>query len=277
MKTIFNILLVFTLCLAISIPAIAGDSYYVIHVKGSVTNKTSGKVLKVGDQVNSTDQLKFATADAGIIIMGSKGKFTITPSANPNNKSELVAYVQNALLPMKSSGHLSTRGGEADGVIDLKTYFGVSKFAIIGDKLAIKLNTTRYPVNDNQVFIYRYVYNDTVVSKKMDFKDNHLILDKTALYTFNGKFIDPSKINNVEVYYTNLQTKHSTKIVNFMPQFVKEDDLKAQLKLQRKLLKEQKVTDEQINKDLLQFTTDVYGRTDEEIFNEWLKTSVNAE
>ena len=277
MKTLFNYLLALSLCAAVSFAAIAGDSYYVIHVKGSVINKTSGKALKVGDQINSTDQIKFATADAGIIIMGAKGKFTITPSATTNNQSELVAYVQNALLPMKSSGHLSTRGGEADGVIDLKTYFGASKFAIVGDRLAIKLNTTRYPVTDKQVFIYRYVYNDTVVSKKIEFKDNNLIIDKAALYTFNGKAIDPSKISNVEVYYTNLETKHSTKIVNFMPQFVKEAELKEQLKLQRKILKEQKATDEQINKDLLQFTTDVYGRTDEAVFNQWLKTTVNAE
>lgn len=257
--------------------AIAADTFYVIHLKGTATNKTTGTPIKVGDQISSNDQVKFGSKDAAVVIMGAKGKYTLSPAVSDNNSSELVAFVQSALVPLKSNGHLSTRGAESEKIIDLKGYFGTSKFFIIGDKLTIALDQSKYPVSDKKMFIFRYIHKDTVVSKKVETNGTHIIINKKTLYTIKGTYVDPEKIANVDLYYYNSETKNSTKVVNFTPHFINEETLKEELKVQKNILKGQNLSEEQINKELLSFMSDVYGRTDEAIFNKWVKTNIHAE
>ena len=272
-----SIYLLIFLLVSISTFASATDTYYVIHLKGTATNKRTGKPIKVGDQISSNDQVKFGSKDAVVVIMGSKGKFTLTPTVTDNNSSELVAFVQNALIPLKSNGHLSTRGAESEKVIDLKGYFGTSKFFIIGDKITIALDQTKYPLSDKKMFIFRYIHKDTVVSKKVESNGNQITINKKTLYTIKGNYVDPEKISNVDLYYYNAETKSSIKIVNFIPHFINEETLKEELKVQKNILKGQNLSSEQINKELLSFMSDVYGRTDEVLFNKWLKTNIYAE
>lgn len=254
----------------------ASDTYFVIHVKGTVTNQTSGKALKVGDKISSEDKVTFGASDAAAIIMGPKGKFTLTPSASSkNNSSELSAFVKASMLPLKSNGHLSTRGEETTGVSDLKGYLGTAQFAIIGNKHSINLNPLKYTINDKQLFVYRYVYEGTVISKKIASQGNTLLLDKTALYTNKGNYIDPDKVKTVEIYSMNTSTNKSQKITSFSPVYLNESDLKEQLLVQKKILTEQKRTEEEIYKDLLGFIVDVYGKTDEKVFREWAKQNLN--
>jgi len=267
-------LLVFSLVWQLQ--ALAADTYFVIHVKGTVTNQTSGKALKVGDKISSEDKVIFGASDAAAIIMGPKGKFTLTPSASAkNNTSELSAFVKATMLPLKSNGHLSTRGEETTGVSDLKNYFGPAQFAIIGNKHSINLNPLKYTVNDKQIFVYRYVYEGTVITKKIASQGNTIILDKIALYTNKGNYINPEKVKTVEIYSMNTSTNKSQKITSFSPVYISESDLKEQLLVQKKILIEQKRTEEEINNDLLNFIMNIYGKTDEKVFREWAKQNLN--
>lgn len=256
---------------------IGADLFYVIHLKGIVSNKTSGKVLKLGDQIKSNDEVKFGSADATAVIMGSKGKFTLTPVSSGNNTSELVAIVQNAILPLKSNGHLSTRGTETEaGISDLKSYFGSSIFTIIGDELTIKIDSKKYPLSEKHLFIFRYVYNGTVISKKITSKENLLSINKVDLYTVDNSNIDPIKVENVDIYYFDTETKNSSKVVNFTPIFINEQDLKEELLIQSELLKKQNLNNEEIEKELLSSVNDIYGKTDGNIFIKWLRNNVST-
>jgi hypothetical protein len=270
--SVFSALLIL---LFLSLSLSAQESFFVIHVKGSVTNKTTGKELKVGDKISSEDKVSFGSSDAATVIMGPKGKFTLTPAAKTsNNPGELTAFVKASMLPLKSNGHLSTRGEEPSGVSDLKSYFGTGPFAVIGDKHSVAVNILKYPTNEKQFFVYRYVYEGNVVSKKISSQGNILTIDKNALYTNKGTFIDPEKVKTVEIYYTNTATNNSQKITSFSPLFLNEATLKEELMVQKKVLKEQKKTEDEINKELLNFVLDVYGKADEKIFQNWIKQNL---
>jgi len=251
----------------------AGDALYVIHVKGSVTNKTSGAILKIGDKINSEDQLKFATQDALVVIMSAKGKYTLSPSVKANNSNEFIAYVNNAMLPLKSNGHLSTRGNGSEIIHDLKGYFGTSTFNIIGDQLELKIDTIKYPITESKYMIYRYVNNGTVVSKKIEKRGDQLIINKKALYTYKGNYIDPSKIQNVDIYYYDSKANKSSRLVGFNPQFIDEEQLKSELWVQKKILGEQNLSSDQVTKELVSYVFDVYGKTDEAKLIDWINQS----
>lgn len=278
MRLFKQLMLPLLLALAFPLTVLAGDSYFVIHIKGTVTSQKTGKPVKVGDQINSEEQLKFGSGDAVVVLMGSKGKFTISPSVQGDKPGpELLAYVNSAILPLKSNGHLSTRGSEQEAISDLKNYFGSNKFYIIGNQLTITIDSLKYPLNEKQVFIFRYIHNGAVVSKKINSRGSRLIIDRKALYTLRGTVIDPEQVENVDIYYYNTHTKTSSRIVNFSPHFINEEVLKEELKVQQRLLREQQLSQEQIDTELLWFVTDVYGPTDEPSFRQWIKTNIPAE
>jgi hypothetical protein len=250
------------------------DTFYVIHLKGSITNKTTGKVIKVGDKLNAKDHLKFDAADAlAVVVSPEKGKFTIKPNPVKDSNNEFMAFIQSAILPMKTNSHLSTRGGESDGIMDMKTYFGTEKFAIIGDKYSIKLNAAKYPLSDTRFFIYRYMNKDVPVSKKIEHDADHLTFDKQALYLIDGQVIDPSSIQLVDIYYYDSNTRNSTKVASFSPVFIPENILNTECKIQRELYKSLNRTREEIDMELHNFVKDVYGKTDDDVLEKWIKTN----
>lgn len=256
--------------------AFAGpDEFHIIHVKGQIINKTTGLPIKVGDKINVNDQVKFLSADAAAVVISTqRGRFTIKAQAGQAASSELVALVKNVVLPIKSNANLSTRGGESDGVIDLKGYFGTGKYAIIGEKLPVKLNAAKYPVTETKFFIFRYENNTVPVSKKVEHNGEVLIFDKTALFTVQGTLLNPEKIDVVEIYHFDKATQASNMVAKFSPVFIPEEQLKEELKSQVVYLKSIGVKSEEIHKELLGFIQDVYGKVDEDLANKWLKTHI---
>jgi hypothetical protein len=269
----YGYLLLFLLFFNQSI-AQTGDVYYVIHLKGPIVNKTTGKEIIVGEKLGPKDELKFPNAEAlAVVLSPTKGKFTVKPNPTKNTNNEFVAFMQSAILPVKSNTHLSTRGAEENGVMDLKNYFGADKFAIIGDNITIRLNIEKYPMSETKFFIYRYMNGDKPVSKKIEHSNGNLVIDKKALYHVDGQMIDPGTIHTVDVYYYDSNTRNSMKIVSFSPLFLSESTLKEECKIQKDLYKNQNMTREQIDKELHNYVTDVYGKTDDDILEKWIKAN----
>ena len=251
-----------------------GDVYYVIHMQGAIVNKTTGKAIVMGEKLEPKDQLKFPSADALAVVMSpTKGKFTVKPNPTKNANNEFIAFMQSAILPVKSNTHLSTRGSEENGVMDIKNYFGSEKFAIIGDMITIKLNAEKYPMSDTKFFIYRYMHGDKPVSKKIAHSNGNIMIDKKALYNVDGQMIDPATVHTVDIYHYDSGTRNSTKVASFSPLFLSEITLKEECKVQKDLYKSQNMTHEQIDKELHSYVTDVYGKTDDDILEKWIKAN----
>lgn len=263
MKTLLTFL-----CATMLWAAQNSENYYIIQLKGGILNKTTGKALKIGDQINHDDQLKFLSSDAGAILMSTKrGRFVVKPATHHATENELTVFVKNVLLPVKSSGNLSTRGEEADGIMDLKNFLGTEKFAIIGDRVALHLNAAKYPVSDMHFFIYRYEHDGKAVSKKVPFENGKIIFDKNLLYQTYGGLIAAETVKTVDIYYHNAATKNSTAIVKFSPVYLPEDEIKQELKVQIDIFKAQNLGKEEIKKELHGYIRDVYGKTDVDVLD----------
>lgn len=273
-KVIFLIL-----ALALSNMAFQGfsaDLYWVVFLKGNVVRTDSEKPLKIGDKINSDAKLRFSAKDAYAVVMGSKGKFTLRPEVNKAKPNEFVAFVNSALLPVKSTGRLSTRGEES-GVSDLGAYFGEDSFAFVGNQYSIRLDPKKYELSDLKFIIYRYEFMGHVISKKIAFEGSNLIIDEKALYTTaDGQTIDPAAVSKkAELYKFDASTKSSSKITAFKPVFIDELELQQQLASLYKVCKEELNADEAKTEDeLIKFVLDIYGRTDEVILKKWLRENI---
>jgi hypothetical protein len=260
----------------LAFPGFSADLYWVVFLKGNVVRTDSEKALKVGDKLPSDAKLRFSAKDAYAIVMGSKGKFTLRPEVNKSKPNEFVAFVNSALLPVKSTGRLSTRGEES-GISDLGAYFGEDSFAFVGNQYAIRLDPKKYELSELKFIIYRYEFMGTVVSKKIAFEGSDLIIDEKALYTTpDGQTIDPASVSKkAELYKFDASTKSSSKITAFKPVFVDEEELQQQLVAVYNVCKEELNADEAKAEDeLVKFVLDIYGRTDEIILKKWLKENI---
>lgn len=275
MKKIIFLILVLTLP-NLAFPGFSAEQYWVVFLKGNVVRTDSEKALKVGDKIASDAKLKFSAKDAYAVVMGSKGKFTLRPELNKAKPNEFVAFVNSALLPVKSTGRLSTRGEEA-GISDLGAYFGADSFAFIGNQYAIRLDPKKYELSDLKFIIYRYEFMGTVISKKIAFEGSDLIIDEKALYTTaDGQTIDPASVSKkAELYKFDAATKSSSKITAFKPVFVDPLELQQQLSSVYKFCKEELNADEAKTEDeLIKFVLDIYGRTDEVLLKKWLRENI---
>ncbi len=266
----FLLLLLFT-----SSNLLAVDNYWVVLAKGSVYKEGSDKAIKVGDKIDADLKLRFSTKDSYIIVMGPKGKFTLKPVVNKSNQNEFMVFVKSSLLPVKSTGRLSTRGEES-GVSDLGNYFGEDSFALVGNNFRVKLNPKNYELNNEKFIIYRYESNGLVTSKKLAFEGTEIIFDKIALYkNHQGKDLNPAMIKKVDLYKFDASTNSSSKIVSFQPVFVNEEELKEQLASVYKICKEELNADKIKTEDeLIKFVLDIYGRTDEGQLKKWLTKNI---
>jgi hypothetical protein len=274
MKKIF-ILCIFLISWICSLSAFCADNYWVVFIKGNVYKPDSEKALKVGDKIASDLKLRFSAKDAYAVVMGPKGKFTLKPEINKSKPNEFVAFVNSALLPVKSTGRLSTRGEET-GISDLASYFGEDSFALVGNQYKVKLNPKNYELNESKFLVYRYENNGLVISKKIAFEGSEITFDQRALYTSqDGSQLNPSDVSKVELYKYDAATKSSSKIVTFKPVFINEEELKEQLSSVYKICQEELNADATKTEDeLIKFVLDIYGRTDEAILKKWLKENI---
>lgn len=165
MKKIIALLIV--LCLYGEVFA-QNEIYFVLHLRGTIINKTTDKTLQVGDRLRASDQIFFnPNTTQAVLISSTKGRFVLgkPTDGKPSAGGEFLAYLKSAMIPMKSNGQLSTRGVEDEAITDFKAVFQSSTFVFPGGTSKIVLNPALYPMTHQKFFIYRYLYNGKAVNK----------------------------------------------------------------------------------------------------------------
>ena len=260
------------------------QTYFVLHVKGDIKVKGNEHALKVGDKIDAKSELQFLSQDATAMVMSREtGRMRLDGNKTEANETgEFIAFLENVILPVKSNMQMSTRGGEAKSVIDFQEYFGTERFAIIGDELVVNVNEGKFPITNSQVFIYRYETKlevKPVINKVVQSKGNQLIFNKEQLYTSKSGnssskeiMIDPESIENVQLFYFNKKNRDTRQLVAFHPVFIKEKSLEKELKTLTKFLTEHEVvSNEALQQELLNFVFDVYGKTHDVAFQNWVE------
>jgi hypothetical protein len=258
--------------LLLSFSLYAQDSYHVIHTVGQTTIVNKNKTVATGDKIQEADKLKFADKNAKIIaISPQKGRYIMSPTASAK-ENELEYYVKNVILPVKSTGRLSTRGNSKEVVQNLKDYLGTESFVIIGNELSFRVDGNRYPLSKNEFFAFRYTAEGVSkpINKMIAYQEDRIFLDKEALFTYEGKEIDHRRIAQVEIFWLNQSTKASRKILSFQPIFLDEEELKKDLLEFKKVMQDEEMNAAKWFEQVVGLIKDVYGRTDEGVLKDWL-------
>ena len=85
-------------------------AYFVLQIKGQITNQKTKKALAVGDKVEEKDEIVFKSADAkAVVVSKEKGRYVISAQkVKKNTKGELWCVVDTVLAPADDNIHLSS-------------------------------------------------------------------------------------------------------------------------------------------------------------------------
>jgi len=246
----------FALCMFLFAGAFAqGEVFDIISARGTITDKTTGKTLEIGDQVYLDTELEFGTLyDRAVLLSSSKAKYFLEVPKSSFAEQQLVLSSNQALAPVQSKSRLVTgvRGFELlkdKGLSPetLKEYFGPDIFTVIGTSLTL-------PVKKQDVDKYSLLLRYEKGNSVEEYISNELTIDQSNL-KLEGSGIAECYL----LLKDGDETIHVTQVaLNFVskPQLFKEFDslLKA--------TKQKKSLDDATIEFLKQYCTDVYGVID---------------
>jgi hypothetical protein len=219
--------LTFAVLIMISLAFVQTERYYVTFIKGAVFLKKTGKPLKVGDALLSTDALVFKESSGKVsCISPGKGRFDISAAKiSGGSKNELLAVLKSNLVPSTSTYRLSTRSLMFEGY-EPKSYF-VSpethdRILLLRDEVLPIVPS--YKMDNANFFFVQYVSNGKTVTKKLSQSDKGVVFSDAD---FAG---NPS---SVKFCYQEETTSgpRSAMLAEFIPVFSGKEELRQEAKL----------------------------------------------
>lgn len=237
------------------------DNLKVIRVNGSILLKAKNISLETGTVFSEKEDLLFRSEDATAAVINSqKGRLILT-----SNNHDLSKAKSNNLPSMYN---ISTRGGSLSKLLDLQNHFS-GKYVVLG-RQAIGLDKKNFPLDNDHFFFLRYLYNGEEINKKLGYSGDSLIIDKSSLFTVDGKPIPSPDNTSIRLFYR--KGLESVAVSEFDLIFPDMAQLKNEVQI---------ILDETKDKSLKQkigevnsFINEFYGKVYQENLVSWLENDM---
>lgn len=238
---------------------INAQTLYVIHKKGILFNKTSGKEIKQGDVIKESDKIKFSDKNASAVLISTKtGRFVVKAKQNESS-SELSYLVSQVITPINQSYGLNTRS-IGNHIVNLHDYFGTKSFLIWDTVHSIVLDENQYKLNDKSYFVFSYKLNQKDVNKKIASEGNNVLIEPDILY---GQILNTTdSLPKATIYFINGSKEDVKEIVGFKPIYKPKSELISEFQLLNQIYLKEKLTKAKIKLKLVEYINSVYGKCD---------------
>lgn len=262
MKNLMILLLMPLACFAQT----GSSLYHVVKVNGDILNMNQNKSLSTGDEIMSSDNLRFQTINASALAINEKSeKYNLKrPAIDISSNDDMAFTVMLAATPVLSRNQLTTRGlvKTEKAIVDLKSYFGKETFAVVGDSMSVLLDEGLFPLNNNKFIVFHYTIDGKTVSKKLGFNNQYLIIEKDKLMEVEGKQLSGNQITGIEVFQHEVSTDIKEKITEINLIFVDKELLYKEFNAIMPVLNKVYSTNDEKIEYLTNYFGDVYGITD---------------
>jgi len=240
------------------------ERYYIVKVKGGITNVKSGKTLAQGDEINPNDQIKFSDGNAMALVVSDANKKYTLKLPNTANNVGLTASVTNSLIFSKTK-RTASRGIITNAAIkDLKEFLGNNQFTVIGNSLEVKLSKQTF---ENQSIEAKYDLSGKPFNKEIARGDTILKLSRADL---GAKSSGEVKLYHVDFYQSDKSRNRVDKITRLDLNFVDENAIKDELKTIIGVYKKKNYTKPDMKAFLMEYFIDFYGNTHEYILSQFI-------
>jgi hypothetical protein len=234
------------------------ENFKVIKVNGTIMLKAKGTSLETGTVFSEKEDLLFRTEDATAAVINSqKGRLILT------SKNHDLASASSNYLP--AMYNIASRGiSVITRFPDLQNYFS-GKYCVLGIQKVV-IGSSEFPMNKENFFFMRYTYKGEEINKKLDYSNDTLVIDKSKLYTIDGKPISGPDNTYVNLYYR--KGSESLLINKFELIFPDENQLSKEIKV---ILEEfrNKTEKENLN-EISSYIGENYGKITQDNLISWL-------
>lgn len=253
---------------------IQAQSYYVLHVEGTITLEDSGVPIKVGDKVSSEASLIFENDKAKAIVMGRKqGRQLLSPlfsdgvkGTKKSGTEELVVLLNEVLHPMQKIDMKMSSRKSPTGEKKLRTFFGEEKFVVIGKSIPIRLDYSFYPLDKIDIVLSYYTSDGkTVMDTLPTLPHNVILLHQDSIYKgVDPKLVTDNKFEKLQKYgsMTGLETEIESLV------FLEEDYLRKQVDVLKHFYRLS--PRKELYKEIALFVMEAYGKVDQDHLFDWL-------
>jgi len=231
-------------------------TFKVIRVNGKILFVKTNSEMKRGDLFVNGTPLKFINNTArAAIINPEKGRYVLQASSKGKVK----------ILPATSN--VTSRAGALINQIDLQNHFTGNY--LVFDNEIITIGSEAFPMDNEHFFYLKFEYNGEEIAKKIPYKQNKIILNKTEIFKIDGQPI-PVENKEMTLYYRNNLDKKSYKISDFTMVFPDLEELKIEVKmiidnLPKNMSNEQKIV------EINSYFNEFYGYPQKESLYKWLE------
>ncbi len=238
------------------------QNYYLITDHGTVSWANSSGSIEPGTLLKPDDKIAFQTAASyAVVVDEGLSRYFLRLPSNPGPGPWQYTVSQVLSLCQEKSAQRGFVKVERS-VQNLGDYFG-NRFTVIGDSLAVRLDPSKYPMNNNTFLVFYYpVEGDYHASKKIGFNNQLLILEKEKLMHSKGHRIHGNWIENIEVYWYNYKEKSSVKITEMELYFMPEAAIKAEMEALRDVMEKIGKAPSGFSSYAKDYFSDVYGQAD---------------
>ena len=233
--------------------------YTVLSIKGEIISEKTGQPIKEMDEICATDKLTFNSKDSKAAVLSSEqGRFVVKLSDKKNGNG-LTAFVSSILNPGKerlSTKYIDTDELELANLNFYKEEFGSNYFIIKESRIYI--DSAIYPMNNENYFYVKYLYDGKEIEKKLKYDKDKLFLNK-EIFNDNGNTFDHDKVDSVRLYYSSRKINGQKKLTTFKLSFLDEEKLKSELSNYISILRKTEKTNYMIVEEVSFLINDVYG------------------
>lgn len=197
--------------------------FQVLMVKGAVTNRRNGQVLKQKSILNQKDPLQFSQPGNRLALIDERKQGFI---ARP--RSDLRQY---DLQPFRAK--FDTRPGKILNYIAFVKYLEGRDFLVLGGKAGIEVGREEFPMDQDHFFYIQYNWtgDPEPVNKKLSHEDATLYFDRSEIYQIDNRPVDPSETQDFKLFYYDAVQQKSTLINSFAIVFPDEPEVRTAVQI----------------------------------------------
>jgi hypothetical protein len=245
----------------------------VMGTSGKVFDQRTNAILVAGTKVSLSDSVYWQSGNSRIALIDASNKLYLFPGPgfqSKKTKNGFGALIREVLVPTTTTNMLAVRGAQMSSLEEIQKWFSFfnnaeKPLAIVGS-LRIQLNPESFQNLERKYFFLRYTYNGEQINKRLPFvlanSTLYLLID-SSICLVDGKPVDPSLINLVELFYYDRAAAQSWSQGVFHIRYVSKKDLFEQWCNVKNIWEQNPNKTETLREICLNYLNSFYGQLDE--------------
>jgi len=232
----------------------AVETYRVLKVVGKVSIEKAKVNLKIGDQFNSNDKLKFHSPNAQVAVVTNSRRRKVFSASSEGLKQPLLQTLAQKNVTMRSGGIINTHV--------LSKHF--SDTVLLLNKIKLAIEIPEFEQNQDNFYYMEFKHEGSTIAKKLPHDGNQLLIYRDSLFMIDDVVIAHPVLTQMTLKFRKVKSNSSVMIGEFMMATPSLAEIMAQLDVFSTEWSDTKFENKELLTEAVNHLGMYYGKTTEE-------------